>query len=103
MNTDRHRKIAKWLFIVWAITYVLANIALRVVSFANNESVIPELFGLEHIITILLVVFWFIPLLLGIRRHSKISGMKPANIAATIFLVHHSFWAVGNIIAFFVK
>lgn len=101
MDPVKSKKIAKQLTILWLVTFLLASIITGIHHWSaiikTGESSLG-LLSAGHIIITVLVSFYFIPLLFTIRKHAKASQMKGTAVFTLLFLIHHIFWLVLNII-----
>lgn len=93
-----HNAIAKALSALWLGSYLLYGVT-SILRFGANVKMENLQFN-EQIITSLIVVLFFYPLLWIIRHHAKLAHMKHLLRISNIVIVLFSYWILAMIVFF---
>lgn len=94
---DKLKKKTKRLFILWVITYIavccISNIYVLYQWYIMGSNPIELLSGYQ-IISLVIMIVYFIPLLLVVHHYSKLSKMEVIRKVTVFFIVFQGIWTV---------
>ena len=94
---DKYRKTARNLSIIWVVSYVLLGIISNIYTIyqraINDYNPVTMLSGYQ-LLSLIIMLLYFIPMLFVICRYSKLAHMKKLNRIASIVCVFISIWSV---------
>ena len=93
-----HNLIAKSLSVVWLVSYLLYGTG-SLLAFGPNVNM-ENLQSEAQILTGLIVVLYFYPLLWIIRHHARLAQMKRLLLTVNIAVILFSFWILAMIVFF---
>lgn len=96
MNMDS-KKTTKTLCIVWLVSFMFVGLFSSIYrmlhEFVTGYSP-TETFGGYSIFIFAIVLFYFCPLIIFIRRFAKQAKMKAIYIVSNLLILHHMLWLI---------
>lgn len=93
---NKNKKTAIWLSVLWVVSFLLPNIfqfASRAESIkSTGEYVGPGVLSSFAVVTLLMGIFYFLPLQFAVRHYAKLAKMKRLVIISNILLFILIFW-----------
>lgn len=96
LGTKDYKNTTKRLLILWLASLGVCTLCLKNSEIAFQLS--TGIWSVSHLITTVLMVFYFLPLLYKLYRNAKLAQMKGIKIVVLAVLVHHCFWLFLNVI-----
>lgn len=97
---ENESKVAKILMKVWAFSYLIILLGLRIALHINNQTSIQPLSVLWYL-QLCIALLYLLPLILTVLHHAKKARMKTLRYIALIISIIHVFWLFAYVIITF--
>jgi hypothetical protein len=94
---NKYKKTAKWLLVLWVISYILFGCLVSIVyqSPENGKTISAiNFFTSSRFVSMVALVVYFYPLLFAIQHYAKLAQSKIILTCTRIVLVQHIIWFV---------